>query len=200
MTEPYRNARKTRAILNRTRYAVGKRRPRHSPATPAATRMAAMLRHFQRTRLRKVEYLTRYRRAHKKTLPTETPRSPRTPLEHGPSHGPGSPSGTASGPCGPADRPACDPSCHEGSVCGAQTTASSNRRSKEACRYCRCSDRDGAPAHLSAPETARSPPEARRSPPEAKRSPTQDARSSVRKSRTRPPSMGQTARNDSSKG
>ena len=76
MTEPDRNARKTQAILNRTRYAIGKRRPRHSPATPAATRMAAMLRHFQRTRLRKVEYLTRYRRAHKRRSQKRRPAAP----------------------------------------------------------------------------------------------------------------------------
>ena len=121
-----------------------------------------------------------------KTLPTATPRNPGKPKEHGPSHGPGSPSGTASGPCDPTDPPASDPSGHGGSACDAHSQASSARRSKEACRYCRCSDRGGAPVLLSAPE--------------ATRSLTQDARSSVRNSRTRPPAMDQTARNDSSKG
>ena len=65
MAKPNRHSRKTPAILNRTRYPLGERRSRHDPATPAAARMTAMLRHFQRTRLRKVEYLTRYRRAHR---------------------------------------------------------------------------------------------------------------------------------------
>ena len=65
MAKPNRHSRKTPAILNRTRYPLGERRPRHDPAPPAAARMTAMLRHFQRTRLRKVEYLTRYRRAHR---------------------------------------------------------------------------------------------------------------------------------------
>ena len=121
-----------------------------------------------------------------KTLPTATPHSPGIPPEHGPSHDPGLPYGTASRPCGPPDPPASDPSGREGSVCDALAPASSDRRSKEACRCSGCSDPDGAPTHLSGPE--------------AKRSPTQDARSSVPKSRTRAPSMGQTARNDASKG
>ena len=64
MTQPYRNARKTRAILHRSRDPRRERRPRHNPATKAAARMAAMLRHFQGTRLGKVEYLACDRRSH----------------------------------------------------------------------------------------------------------------------------------------
>ena len=76
MTKPDRNARKTRAILNRTRYAVRERRPRLNPATTAAACMTAMLRHFQRTRLRKVENLTRYRRAHRRRSRQRRPAAP----------------------------------------------------------------------------------------------------------------------------
>ena len=61
MAKPHRNTRKTRAILHRSRHPLGEPRPRHNPATRAAARMAAMLRHFQRTGLRKVEHLTHNR-------------------------------------------------------------------------------------------------------------------------------------------
>ena len=151
MAKPNRNNRKTGAILNRTRYAVRERRPRHNPATSAATRMAAMLRHFQRDAApggRKPNAQPHDRTA---PLPKAIPRSPGTPTEHGPPRGSGSPSGTASCPCGPPDRPACDPSCPSGSACDARTLASSDRRSTAAGRCCGCSDQDDAPNPKSVP-------------------------------------------------
>ncbi len=45
-----------------SRHTRGEPGSRHNPATGAAARMTAMLRHFQRTRRREVEYLTRNRR------------------------------------------------------------------------------------------------------------------------------------------
>ena len=59
--QPDRHTGKAPAILRRCRHADRERRPRYHPATPAAPRMTAMLRHFQRTRLRQVEYLARDR-------------------------------------------------------------------------------------------------------------------------------------------
>jgi len=62
MAKPHRNPRKLRTILHRGRDTRGEPGSRHNPATGAAARMTAMLRHFQRTRHREVEYLTRNRR------------------------------------------------------------------------------------------------------------------------------------------
>ena len=76
MTKPHRKGRKTRAILNRSPHPRRERRPRHNPATPAAARMAAMLRHFQRTGLGKVEYLARNRRLRKDRSRQRRPAAP----------------------------------------------------------------------------------------------------------------------------
>ena len=117
MTQPYRNARKTRAILNRTRYPLGERplasRPRtarsdtHDRDAPSLSTDAAQEGRIPDALPARPQ----------KPLPTATPRSPGIPPEHGSSHGPGSQHGTASCPCGPPDRPASGPSCREGSVC-----------------------------------------------------------------------------------
>ena len=159
MTKPHRNARKTRTIPNRTRYPLRKRRPRHLTATPAAAGMTAMLRHFRRTRLRKVECLTRYRTTDRRSRPQ-------------PRHTAGTCSFTRSGravrqsvrPSCPPDRPAAGPSCPSGSASDAPPQASSTHRSMEACRYCRRSDRDGAPTPPAALQHAQPDPEAARSP------------------------------------
>ena len=76
MTQPDRQRRKTRTILNRTPYPLRKRPLRHSPATSATTGMTAMLRYLQRTRSRKVEYLAQNRRP---LASRSRKRSPATP-------------------------------------------------------------------------------------------------------------------------
>ncbi len=159
MTKPHRNARKTRTIPNRTRYTLRKQRPRHLTATPAAAGMTAVRRHFQPTRLRKVEYPTRYRTTDRSDAPQ-------------PRHTAGTCSFTRSGrpvrqsvrPSCPPDRPAAGPSCPSGSASDAPPQASSTHRSMEACRYCRRSDRDGAPTPPAALQHAQPDPEAARSP------------------------------------
>ncbi len=67
-------------------------------------------------------------------------------------------------PAWPADRPAAGPSCPSGSASDAPPQASSTHRSMEACRYCRRSDRDGAPTPPAALQHAQPDPEAARSP------------------------------------
>ena len=76
MTQPDRHTGKAPAILRRCRHACRERRPRYHPATPAAPRMTAMLRHFQRARLRQVEYLARDRIAHRRRRRQRRPAAP----------------------------------------------------------------------------------------------------------------------------
>ena len=172
MTQPNRQRRKTGPILNRTRHPLRKRPPRHSSATSAAAGMAAMLRNLQRTRLRKVEYLARNRRpltSRSQKRPTAAPAYLRNVIHRTVRDRRPAQRMTlvtrlaprlAARPTAKAPRPTL------------RAEASSTRRSTEADRCSRCSDPNGAPTPIAAPQEPRSAREARRSPPP-------DARSSL---------------------